>query len=194
MYTEKQQQHRGHCEAVQDDEDKKAEIYNHVTGDFLTEAREQAESTHGPHKPLTDRYKGMTTDELKVFRNAQLQQMEEIHVSMSGGITIIRGPHKPLTDRYKGMTTNELKVFRNAQLQQMEEIHSWDLLMDSHLQTAYSYDRKLNIKKSEVNKKIAEKNLWLAEQQKQHQEYLNRFVYKHQPTPDFYEQFNKGTR
>ncbi|KYN10514.1 RIB43A-like with coiled-coils protein 2 [Trachymyrmex cornetzi] len=125
--------HRGHCEAVQDDEDKKAEIYNHVTGDFLTEAREQAESTHGPHKPLTDRYKGMTTDELKVFRNAQLQQMEEIHVSMSGGIT-------------------------------------------------------------EVNKKIAEKNLWLAEQQKQHQEYLNRFVYKHQPTPDFYEQFNKGTR
>ncbi|KYM99597.1 PREDICTED: RIB43A-like with coiled-coils protein 2 [Cyphomyrmex costatus] len=73
-----EQQHRRHCEAVQDEEDKKAEIYNHVTGDFLTEAREQAESTRGPHKPLTDRYKGMTTDELKVFRDAQLQQMEEI--------------------------------------------------------------------------------------------------------------------
>lgn len=78
-----EQQHRRHCEAVQDEEDKKAEIYNHVTGDFLTEAREQAESTRGPYKPLPDRYKGMTTDELKVFRDAQLQQMEEIRVSMS---------------------------------------------------------------------------------------------------------------
>ncbi|EGI64770.1 RIB43A-like with coiled-coils protein 2 [Acromyrmex echinatior] len=74
-----EQQQRRHCEAVQDDEDNKAEIYNHVTGDFLTEAREQAESTRGPHKPLTNRYKGMTTDELKVFKDAQLQQMEEIH-------------------------------------------------------------------------------------------------------------------
>lgn len=85
-----EQQHRRHCEAVQDEEDKKAEIYNHVTGDFLTEAKEQAESTRGPHKPLTDRYKGMNTDELKVFRDAQLQQMEEIHVSMSGGIMLYR--------------------------------------------------------------------------------------------------------
>ncbi|XP_011684604.1 PREDICTED: RIB43A-like with coiled-coils protein 2 [Wasmannia auropunctata] len=73
-----EQQHRRHCEAVQDEEDKKAEIYNHVTGDFLTEAREQAESTHGPSRPLPDRYKGMTADELKVFRDAQLKQMEEI--------------------------------------------------------------------------------------------------------------------
>ncbi|XP_011646865.1 RIB43A-like with coiled-coils protein 2 isoform X2 [Pogonomyrmex barbatus] len=73
-----EQHHRRHCEAVQDEEDKKAEIYNHVTGDFLTEAREQAESTRGPYKPLVNRYKGMTADELKVFRDAQLQQIEEI--------------------------------------------------------------------------------------------------------------------
>jgi len=46
----------------------------------------------------------------------------------------------------------------------------------------------------ELNKKIAEENLRLAEQQKQHQEYLNRVVYKNQPTAAFYEQFNKGTR
>lgn len=75
-----EQQHRRHCEAVQDEEDKKAEIYNHVTGDFLTEAREQAESVHGPHKPLVSRYKGMTADELKVFRDGQLGQMENIRV------------------------------------------------------------------------------------------------------------------
>lgn len=79
-----EQQHRRHCEAIQDEEDKKAEIYNHVTGDFLTEAREQAESTRGPYRPLADRYKGMTADELKVFRDAQLEQMEEIRVSTRG--------------------------------------------------------------------------------------------------------------
>lgn len=90
-----EQQHRRHCEAVQDEEDKKAEIYNHVTGDFLTEAREQAESTRGPHKPLTDRYKGMTADELKVFRDAQLQQMEEIRVSMTGGAALSRINSRP---------------------------------------------------------------------------------------------------
>lgn len=76
-----EQQHRRRREAIQDEEDKKAEIYNHVTGDFLTEAREQTESAYGPRKPLASRYKGMTVDELKVFREAQLKQMEELRVS-----------------------------------------------------------------------------------------------------------------
>ncbi|XP_043601141.1 RIB43A-like with coiled-coils protein 2 [Bombus pyrosoma] len=73
-----EQKYRRHCEALQEEEDKKADIYNHVTGDFLTEAKEQAESTHGPHKPLASRYKGMTADELRVFREAQTQQLKEI--------------------------------------------------------------------------------------------------------------------
>lgn len=76
-----EQQHRRQCEAIQEEEDNKAEIYNHVTGDFLTEAREQAESVRGPHRPLASRYKGMTEDELKVFRDAQLEQMKELQVS-----------------------------------------------------------------------------------------------------------------
>ncbi|CAL1688908.1 unnamed protein product [Lasius platythorax] len=156
-----EQQHRRHCEAIQDEEDKKAEIYNHVTGDFLTEAREQAESTRGPYRPLADRYKGMTADELKVFRDAQLEQMEEI---------------------------------RKIKLEEKNMNEDWDRLMNSHLQVAYSYEHELNKRKSEFNKKIAEENLQLAEQQKLHQEYLNRVIYKNQPTAAFYEQFNKGTR
>lgn len=75
-----EQEHRRLCEAAQDEEDKKAEIYNHVTGDFLTEAPEQAESNRGPKKPLASRYKGMTADQLKVFRDEQARQMEEIQV------------------------------------------------------------------------------------------------------------------
>ncbi|XP_070150468.1 RIB43A-like with coiled-coils protein 1 [Polyergus mexicanus] len=156
-----EQQHRRHCEAIQDEEDKKAEIYNHVTGDFLTEAREQADSTRSPYRPLADRYKGMTADELKVFRDAQLEQMEEI---------------RKIKSEEKNMNED------------------WDHLMNSHLQAAHSYEDELNKKKSEFNKKIAEENLQLAEQQKLHQDYLNRVIYKTQPTAAFYEQFNKGTR
>ncbi|XP_033321550.2 RIB43A-like with coiled-coils protein 2 [Megalopta genalis] len=73
-----EQDHRRRCEALQEEEDKKAEIYNHVTGDFLTEAKEQAESTRGPQKPLASRYKGMSPEELRAIRDAQASQMLEI--------------------------------------------------------------------------------------------------------------------
>ncbi|XP_014474974.1 PREDICTED: RIB43A-like with coiled-coils protein 2 isoform X2 [Dinoponera quadriceps] len=156
-----EQQHRRQCEAVQEEEDNKAEIYNHVTGDFLTEAKEQAESTRGPHRPLVSRYKGMTEDELKVFRNAQLEQIKELQR--------IKQDEKRMNE-------------------------DWDRMMTSHLQTAYSYARELEQKKSELNKKIAEENLRMAERQKSHQDYLNRVLYKNIPAAAFYEQFNKSTR
>ncbi|CAL7936695.1 unnamed protein product [Xylocopa violacea] len=73
-----EQEYRRRCEALQEEEDKRADIYNHVTGDFLTEAKEQAESTRGPQKPLASRYKGMTADELRAFREAQARQLKEI--------------------------------------------------------------------------------------------------------------------
>ncbi|XP_011497805.1 PREDICTED: RIB43A-like with coiled-coils protein 2 [Ceratosolen solmsi marchali] len=76
LAKEKEQRQRN-LEA-QDDEDKRAEIYNHVTGDFLTESKDQAESTRGPGRPLANRYKGMTLDELQFYRNEQTRQMEEI--------------------------------------------------------------------------------------------------------------------
>ncbi|KAH0950058.1 hypothetical protein HN011_005857 [Eciton burchellii] len=156
-----EQQHRRHCEAVQEEEDKKAEIYNHVNGDFLTEAKEQAESVQGPHKRLSSRYKGMTAVELKVFRDGQLEQMEQI---------------------------------RKMRLEEKRLNDDWDRLMTSHLQTAHLYENELNQRRTELNKKIAEENLQLARQQKSHQEYLNRVLYKNKSTAAFFEQFNKGTR
>lgn len=79
-----EQGYRRHCEALREEEDKKADIYNHVTGDFLTEAKEQAESTRGPHKPLASRYKGMTADELRVFEEERALQLKEIEVTADG--------------------------------------------------------------------------------------------------------------
>ncbi|XP_076237645.1 RIB43A-like with coiled-coils protein 2 [Calliopsis andreniformis] len=156
-----EQEYRRHCEALQEEEDKKAEIYNHVTGDFLTEAKEQAESTRGPNKPLASRYKGMTPDQLKAFRDAQARQIEEI-------------------ERMK------------SEKKQMDE--EWDRLMNSHAEMAIVYQRELDRKRAEVNKKIAEENLQLAQQHKVHQEYLNRVVYKNKPTAEFFEQFNRDAR
>lgn len=81
MIEAEEQEYRNKCEAIKDEEDKRAEIYNHLTGDFLTEAREQALSHCGPNKLLAYRYKGMTSDELEAIWNEQARQMKEIQVS-----------------------------------------------------------------------------------------------------------------
>lgn len=75
-----EQEQRRRWLAAQDDEDNRAEIYNHVTGDFLTESKDQALSTRGPERPLAGRYKGMTSEELKIIRDEQARQMGEIQV------------------------------------------------------------------------------------------------------------------
>nr|XP_034171200.1 RIB43A-like with coiled-coils protein 2 [Osmia lignaria]XP_034171201.1 RIB43A-like with coiled-coils protein 2 [Osmia lignaria] len=156
-----EQEYRRHCEALRDEEDKKAEIYNHVTGDFLTEAKEQAESTRGPHKPLASRYKGMTADQLRLFRQEQVRQMKEIE---------------------------------KMKLEEKRMNEEWDQLMNSHAEIANAYQREMDQKRTEINKRIAEENLKLAKQHKSHQEYLNRELYKNKPTAEFFEQFNKDAR
>ncbi|XP_034171200.2 RIB43A-like with coiled-coils protein 2 [Osmia lignaria lignaria] len=156
-----EQEYRRHCEALRDEEDKKAEIYNHVTGDFLTEAKEQAESTRGPHKPLASRYKGMTADQLRLFRQEQVRQMKDIE---------------------------------KMKLEEKRMNEEWDQLMNSHAEIANAYQREMDQKRTEINKRIAEENLKLAKQHKSHQEYLNRELYKNKPTAEFFEQFNKDAR
>ena len=156
-----EQEHRRHCEALQDEEDNKAEIYNHVTGDFLTEAKEQAESTRGPDKPLATRYKGMSADQLRAFRDAQAFQMKEI-------------------ERMK--------------LEEKQRNEDWDQLMNSQAVVANTYQRELDRRRADIKKKVAEENLQLAHQQKSHQEYLNRVLYKNKPTAAYFEQFNRDAR
>ncbi|XP_043525985.1 RIB43A-like with coiled-coils protein 2 [Frieseomelitta varia] len=156
-----EQEYRRHCEALQEEEDKKADIYNHVTGDFLTEAKEQAESAHGPRKPLASRYKGMTAEELRVFREAQAQQLKEIE---------------------------------EMRLQEKRKNEEWDRLMNTQAEIADSYQREIDRKRTEIQKKIAVENLELAQQHKSHQEYLNRVLYKTKPTAAFFEQFNRDAR
>ncbi|XP_059499194.1 RIB43A-like with coiled-coils protein 2 isoform X2 [Stegostoma tigrinum] len=58
-------------------DEKFAEIGNHVYGDVLTENPEVAVSAFGPHRVVTDRWKGMNPQQLEEIRQQQRQQIEE---------------------------------------------------------------------------------------------------------------------
>ncbi|XP_058791408.1 RIB43A-like with coiled-coils protein 2 [Phymastichus coffea] len=156
-----EQEQRRRCLAAQEDEDARAEIYNHVTGDFLTEPKDLANSALGPSKILANRFKGMTSAQLRVFRDEQGRQMQEI----------------------QRMKAEESK--RNE---------DWNKMVNGNARAAESHQRELDRRRAELSKQIAEENLRMAEQQKSHQDYLNRLVYQNKPSPEFYEQFNKSTR
>jgi hypothetical protein len=61
-------------------EDKQAEIYNHVTGDMLTENPEVANSSLGPGRKIQYLYKGMSPEERENVRKEQLRQIVENEV------------------------------------------------------------------------------------------------------------------
>lgn len=63
-------------EDLHETEANNAEIYNALTGDFLTEAN-CAESNFGPNRAQGFKYKGMTEEEKMRFRDAQRKQVEE---------------------------------------------------------------------------------------------------------------------
>ncbi|XP_063978882.1 RIB43A-like with coiled-coils protein 2 [Diachasmimorpha longicaudata] len=156
-----EQEWRKRTENFKDEEDKRAEIYNHVTGDFLTEAKEQAESSRGPHRVLAERYKGMTLHELEAIRSEQSRQMEEI---------------------------------QRLKLEERRRNEEWDRLMEGNARAGELYQREMDKKRLQINKQIAEENLRLAQQQRLHQEHLNRRVYKKDHMPEFFQQFNTTTR
>ncbi|XP_072422614.1 RIB43A-like with coiled-coils protein 1 isoform X2 [Chiloscyllium punctatum] len=58
-------------------DEKFAEIGNHMYGDILTENPEVAVSAFGPHRVVTDRWKGMSPQQLEEIRRQQKQQIEE---------------------------------------------------------------------------------------------------------------------
>jgi hypothetical protein len=58
-------------------EDKWADIYNHITGDMLTENPDVANSNFGPGRKIPYLYKGMTPEERDNVRKEQLKQIVE---------------------------------------------------------------------------------------------------------------------
>lgn len=68
---------RRKLEKQQEEENNFAEIYNHLTGDILTENPAMAASSYGPHRVVPDRWKGMSSEQLKSILEIQEQQQQE---------------------------------------------------------------------------------------------------------------------
>lgn len=67
-------------EKQQEQDDNFTEISNHVFGDMLTENPDVAQSAFGPHRVITDRWKGMSPAQLAEIRRIQQAQIEEKEV------------------------------------------------------------------------------------------------------------------
>jgi hypothetical protein len=59
------------------------EIANHVFGDVLTENPAVAQSAFGPHRVITDRWKGMSPQQLEDIRRQQDKQRLEKEVNLT---------------------------------------------------------------------------------------------------------------
>ncbi|XP_071980404.1 RIB43A-like with coiled-coils protein 1 [Engystomops pustulosus] len=70
-------QERQRLQKQQEEDNNFAEIYNHLTGDILTEDPAVAVSAFGPHRVVPDRWKGMSPEQLKDILETQKQQCQE---------------------------------------------------------------------------------------------------------------------
>ncbi|NP_001088729.1 uncharacterized protein LOC495993 [Xenopus laevis] len=61
----------------QEQDDNFAEIYNHLTGDILTENPAAATSSYGAQRVIPDRWKGMSPEQLQAIWETQEQQRQE---------------------------------------------------------------------------------------------------------------------
>jgi len=79
-FNKAQDQERKEKERLRDQQnldDNMTEIANHVYGDILTENPAIAQSAFGPHRVITDRWKGMTPQQLEDIRKEQERQRLE---------------------------------------------------------------------------------------------------------------------
>lgn len=78
----KEKETKEQLEKQQEQDDNFTEISNHVFGDMLTENPDVAQSAFGPHRVITDRWKGMSPAQLAQVRYIQQEQLKEKEVSL----------------------------------------------------------------------------------------------------------------
>ncbi|KAK4886243.1 hypothetical protein RN001_002514 [Aquatica leii] len=115
------------------------------------------------------------------------------------------GPNRRIGYLYKGMSKSELEEFRNAQKAQLEEVkkkkdeetrfqREWDDYSNGIQRTIALMDKELARKEKDRRVALAEENKRMALEQKNHQDYMNKIVYRNKPTAAFFDQFNTSTR
>ncbi|KAF4523110.1 hypothetical protein B566_EDAN003124 [Ephemera danica] len=72
-----EQEARRRAEEAMEEEDKRMEVFNLMTGDFLTENPAVAVSSLGSHRLIPDRWKGMSSQQTEEIRLEQLRQAQQ---------------------------------------------------------------------------------------------------------------------
>lgn len=159
LARERQEKERLHKQ--QELDDNMTEIANHVFGDVLTENPAVAQSAFGPHRVITDRWKGMTPQQLEDIKKQQELQKRE----------------KERLEQEKKLRDEEFDRQRVA-----------------NARAAMLLEREHDRKREELNKRLADENRRLAQEQKAHQDFLDKEVYTNPPTASYFMQFNTSTR
>ncbi|KAL4227175.1 Protein Tax-1 [Mactra antiquata] len=142
-------------------DDNMTEIANHVFGDVLTENPAVAQSAFGPHRVITDRWKGMSPQQLEDIRQQQEKQ--------------------------------RLEKERLAQEQKLRDIEH-DRQRVANARAGMLLEREHDRKREELNRRMADENRRLAQEQTSHKEFLDKEVYTNPPTASYFMQFNTSTR
>ncbi|KAH3820008.1 RIB43A-like with coiled-coils protein 2 [Dreissena polymorpha] len=142
-------------------DDNMTEIANHVFGDVLTENPAVAQSAFGPHRVITDRWKGMSPQQLEDIRKQQEKQ--------------------------------RLEKERLAQEQNLRDLEH-DRQRLANARAAMLLEREQERKREELQRRLADENRRLAQEQTSHKDYLDKEVYTNPPTAAYFGQFNTSTR
>ncbi|KAA0193463.1 RIB43A domain with coiled coils 1 [Fasciolopsis buskii] len=115
------------------------------------------------------------------------------------------GPNRVVPDRFKGMSKEQLAAIQREQQEQMRERErlraeeklrdeEWDRQRVKSARLGLLLEREIERSSKQINKRLADENLKLAEDQKAFKDYLDHEVYTNQPTADYFMQFNTTSR
>ncbi|XP_053328935.1 RIB43A-like with coiled-coils protein 1 [Spea bombifrons] len=121
----------------QEQENNFKEIYNHMTGDILTENPAVAVSAFGPHRVIPDRWKGMTAEQFKAICEKQEQQrLEKKRLAEEGRQRDAEWDKQRLLVAQAGMTLEQREQELNRELRKRMDSYNQQLSREqqAHLQ------------------------------------------------------------
>lgn len=81
LIKKREQEQKQHVRKMQEQDDNMTEIANAIFSNLLCENPDQAVSAFGSHRVVSDRWKGMSEEQLKRIREEQLKQIEDKKVT-----------------------------------------------------------------------------------------------------------------
>lgn len=114
-------------------------------------------------------------------------------------------PHRVRKDHYKGMSQSQIDEIRDQQsrqlsekqmttLRQQQEDEQWDLVQEAVRRNLLAGERETSRRRQEFNRQLVAEQKRQAEQQRAHQDYLNKVVYTNKPSDGYFAQFGTTTR